>query len=64
MDEGDVAQRLEELALQQALRNKKAEPLRLGRCLYCNALVEGRFCDADCADDWAQEQSVLRRQGR
>lgn len=55
-DEFDLIQ--ERMEKEEELRKKYTpKPIEIkgiGRCLYCNAPLEGdlRFCDSDCRDDF------------
>ena len=44
----------QEEELRRKYTPKPVEIKAIGRCLYCNATLEGtlRFCDSDCRDDY------------
>lgn len=59
-NEGDLAAKAEEHYLEVALRNAKAQRVKVvgrGVCLNCSEPLEdpeGKYCDADCRDDHAK----------
>jgi len=74
-DEVDIANDLQELALQQALNAARVGGPRLvarGACYNCDEILAPRadgqhvqlFCDGDCADDWERMQAAKARNGR
>ena len=62
-DASDTEQLHREMAIQE-IRSKKRHPYT-GHCLCCNELIpEGRFCSADCRQDWELEQKIKKIAGR
>ncbi len=47
---------------EQDIRNRPPEATAVGKCLYCDEVVDGtkRWCDGDCRDGWERE----RRRGK
>lgn len=62
-DEIDAAQEQAEKIEQIYLSARKQEgPAATGFCLSCDApLVDRRWCDADCRDDWTHDQQMKAR---
>ena len=59
----DTEQLHREMAIQE-IRSKKRHPYT-GHCLCCNELIpEGRFCSAECREDWELEQKIKKIAGR
>lgn len=56
----DQAQLAEDAFLKEALARKRPQgPKANGYCHFCGRALhdaERRFCDKDCADDWAEEE--------
>lgn len=67
MDDIDRAQHQEELQRAILLKNASVGPSlpATGECHNCRASVApgARFCDADCRDDWENEQAARQRAG-
>lgn len=62
-DASDTEQLHREMAIQE-IRSKKRHPYT-GHCLCCNELIpEGRFCSAECREDWELEQKIKKISGR
>lgn len=62
-DASDTEQLHREMAIQE-IRSKKRHPYT-GHCLCCNELIpEGRFCSAECREDWELEQKIKNIAGR
>ncbi len=65
MDECDLAQREQERDLQRSIQNhnnSKQQMQAVGICHWCaDAVEDGLFCDADCRDDFVQNE---RKNGR
>ena len=48
----------------QAIRDRKPAKLT-GYCLYCNeAISQGRFCSAECHEDWEMAQKYNKIAGK
>jgi hypothetical protein len=48
----------------KAIRNEKKNPYT-GHCLCCNEIIpEGRFCSAECREDWEMEQKIKKIAGK
>lgn len=67
MDEFDIASNLEALhreLLIEEIRNRK--PIKFsGYCFYCNEkLVEKKFCDAWCREEYESLQKIKLIQGK
>lgn len=54
----DQANDVTDLIIRSALSNRETTILPFtGKCRYCEeSLTVGSFCDADCRDDWQNEQ--------
>jgi len=65
-DDGDDAQRVEELLRRAALGPRKTALSAIGRCYSCDDEVPpGRqFCDRDCLDDWERYEAARKRGGK
>jgi len=62
-DASDTEQLHREMAIQE-IRSKKRHPYT-GHCLCCNELIpKGRFCSAECREDWELEQKIKKISGR
>ena len=62
-DASDTEQLHREMAIQE-IRSKKRHPYT-GHCLCCNELIpKGRFCSAECREDWELEQKINKISGR
>jgi hypothetical protein len=62
-DASETEQLHREMAIQE-IRSKKRHPYT-GHCLCCNELIpEGRFCSAECREDWELEQKIKKISGR
>jgi len=62
-DASDTEQLHREMAIQE-IRSKKRHPYT-GHCLCCNEIIpEGRFCSAECREDWELEQKIKKISGR
>jgi hypothetical protein len=61
-DASETEQLHRELAI-RAVRNQP--PLKFsGHCLYCNeTIVQGRFCSAECREDYEMEQKFKKLTG-
>jgi len=61
-DASETEQLHREMAIQK-IRSKKRHPYT-GHCLCCNELIpEGRFCSAECREDWELEQKIKKISG-
>jgi len=61
-DASETEQLHREMAIQE-IRSKKRHPYT-GHCLCCNELIpEGRFCSAECREDWELEQKIKKISG-
>ena len=61
-DASETEQLNREMAIQE-IRSKKRHPYT-GHCLCCNELIpEGRFCSAECREDWELEQKIKKISG-
>ena len=48
----------------QSIRKQKQHPFT-GHCLCCNERIpQGRFCSAECREDWEKDQKIMRISGR
>jgi predicted nucleic acid-binding Zn ribbon protein len=66
-DLADLAQAQNERVTGIMLTRRLPEaPPASGSCLHCGAPLPrgGRWCDAECRDDWERLDAALRRQGR
>lgn len=60
-DEIDLADEVTETMLKAQIERARKQQQYIpatGYCLYCDALLgdsKRRWCDADCRDDWEQE---------
>lgn len=65
MDDADMAQKIQEQALEIALANQKTKPRKnpTGRCLWCSDATDEQsmFCDADCRDDYEKNKNIRGR---
>jgi hypothetical protein len=62
-DASDTEQLHREMAIQE-IRSKKRHPYT-GHCLCCNELIpKGRFCSAECREDWELEQKIKNIAGK
>jgi len=62
----DDASDLEALHRDLAIKAVRAQqPLKFsGHCLYCNkTIAQGRFCSADCREDYEMEQKFKKLTG-
>ena len=64
----DNAQELEQYQRDLAIKEARSrnQPMKFtGRCLSCNSEIEkiGRFCDAECREQFELEQKVKRIKG-
>lgn len=69
MDYCDAASEYEAVFLKSAMINAHAvteQESETGYCLYCGAKLDhpGKFCDADCRDDYEHEQKVMQIAGK
>jgi len=61
-DASETEQLHREMAIQE-IRSKKRHPYT-GHCLCCNETIpEGRFCSAECREDWELEQKIKKISG-
>jgi hypothetical protein len=46
------------IASLEEIRNRPPEAKAIGKCLYCEEVVDGtkRWCDGDCRDGWERER--------
>jgi hypothetical protein len=63
---GNEQELIEDLLLRQhraaAARHQKVMAACTGECLNCEAKLEvGRFCDADCREDYTKRLNAQRR---
>lgn len=60
----EVEEMSREIAIQEA--RLKNQPLKFtGHCLYCNETIsKGRFCSAECREDYEMEQKCHRISGK
>jgi len=62
-DASETEQLHRELAIRVAREYKRVP--HSGHCLSCNEIVaRGRFCNAECREDWELEQKIKRITGR
>lgn len=60
-----IEERDRELAIKAARERSKHTERFTGHCLNCNEQITvGRFCDADCRDDWELLQNARIRGNR
>lgn len=64
-DEVDRANELVEQNLEIQMQKQKSEreslPPVSGYCFNCGAATNGRFCDAECSDDWEARRRAFKR---
>lgn len=59
MDDIDRAAATTDFLLAKSLDCRRQEgPQATGVCLNCGEPSDGRWCDADCRDEWTQEQRL------
>ncbi|MDR3087856.1 MAG: hypothetical protein LBU45_07920 [Azoarcus sp.] len=65
-DIADIAQRkIEMIAAADLAKRKPRGPEPIGACHYCGEPLQPgrRWCDADCRDDWENEQQMKAQNG-
>lgn len=56
-DDLDMAKETEEFSLRNNLKTRReAGPDATGECLNCGEVTALRWCNAECRDEWQEEQ--------